>query len=867
MAITNLYPNLPGHLVEFEDGGLQLTRDTEEAAATQSLLITGTALDGPVMEPVKIDAETVEQLFGSEVDENGYPNGTTLTKYAKQAFKNGFNDVRCMRVTGTQASVEVQKVAEVKKEWVNGDSISVYNPGNNSFSVQLYGPIEGDFPKFHVDTLEITPSQGTEGENNAVAGVANDALIPGTNASDITVDSYQVKKFKIAEETVTVAEGSEAGTYEAELEVSSESPFYSKNDAENAYAGLKVPGTLGAENNVPAGEFSVTIHGTSNTLDASSFRYDSASGKILVTINATDATTFGIDNTTELDIAYDSYDVITIDGTNVSDYSDIAITYPNIAVTKNGIRNQQEGNVISLVDAKIRNVQCSFVSTLTGSLVVVSDGITVNENDGTIEINRSLFPKNTDIPVTFEYELETEVKEGFTLQSTFGGEAYNGQLNGDLSNGLLRIVSLYDAADNSVEVGKRFLFIKPSAKLFGANDKPFYFDSTVVRTVGVLRDELKNYALNNVFEIVTDDDDIPLDDFPAGDYVLSGGTNGINPTNNEMFVALAGERWVQADVDAGNATTQMIGTLKKAGAFQVLENYYVDYIYPAGVYADMKQTVNPKSSFHYELAMLCASLTYRIKMTHGIIDMKPNSNTTMIGVSNYVNKLLEYDPLMYIRDYATGEDLTDENGKKMDIGCYTSCVVGPTPIMISDKLGQYNASPAIAYAAKCAQLSPESSPMNKVVPGVIGLRYAFSQTQRNALIGNHMVVFFTKYEGTSRNSAIPYINNQDTCGNNACDYREMSTFRIVADVIQQIREVSDPFIGEPNTKEQRNALASLVTKRLSLLQENGEILWYSFELNATLTDIIEGKATMELSLTVPITLKTITTRVALRAAA
>ena len=28
MAVTNLYPNLPGHLVEFKDGGLQLTNDT-----------------------------------------------------------------------------------------------------------------------------------------------------------------------------------------------------------------------------------------------------------------------------------------------------------------------------------------------------------------------------------------------------------------------------------------------------------------------------------------------------------------------------------------------------------------------------------------------------------------------------------------------------------------------------------------------------------------------------------------------------------------------------------------------------------------------------------------------------------------------
>ena len=115
MAVTNLYPNLPGHLVEFKDGGLQLTSNDSEVTSGKSLLILGTAFDGPVNEPVKIDKTTVSQLFGSEVNENGYPNGATLTKYAKQAFKNGFTDVRCMRVTGSQAYVEVAKA--VSQNW------------------------------------------------------------------------------------------------------------------------------------------------------------------------------------------------------------------------------------------------------------------------------------------------------------------------------------------------------------------------------------------------------------------------------------------------------------------------------------------------------------------------------------------------------------------------------------------------------------------------------------------------------------------------------------------------------------------------------------------------------------------------------
>ena len=78
MADRNLYPNLPGHLVEFKDGGLQFTENTnEDNASAKSLLILGTAFDGPINEPVKIDQTTVSKLYGTDVAENGYPNGAT----------------------------------------------------------------------------------------------------------------------------------------------------------------------------------------------------------------------------------------------------------------------------------------------------------------------------------------------------------------------------------------------------------------------------------------------------------------------------------------------------------------------------------------------------------------------------------------------------------------------------------------------------------------------------------------------------------------------------------------------------------------------------------------------------------------------
>ena len=320
-----------------------------------------------------------------------------------------------------------------------------------------------------------------------------------------------------------------------------------------------------------------------------------------------------------------------------------------------------------------------------------------------------------------------------------------------------------------------------------------------------------------------------------------------------MYKALSGER--NSD-----------GFLTKQGPYQILENYHVDYIYPAGIYADSSQTVNPHSSFHHELALLCAVLTYRTKMTHGFIDVKPNSNTTLVGIQNYVDKLVQYNNNHYMVDN-DGNIITDTEGKKMDIGWYTSIVVGPEPVMSSDTLGTYYGSPAIAYAALNSTLKPESAPTNKALPGVKGMKYKFSNKQMNALVGNRMVVFKLKGEGTSTASSTPYVVDGCTAGNEDCDYRRIATVKVVTDVVDQIREVADPFLGEPNTVEQRNALSALISKRLSYMLTNGEIQYYAFDINATLEQVLLGECTISLTLVVPQELRKITTVVALRATA
>lgn len=785
MAITNLYPNLPGHLVEFKDGGLQLTSMENTTGYDKSLLILGTAFDGPVNEPVKIDEKTVSQLFGPEVNENGYPNGATLTKYAKQAFKNGFSDVRCMRVTGSQAYVDIDKTIETIVEQFDVETIYATVDGTKDIEIML--------PKIPVveGSVKITDDNGLNvgsilepysGKLTLTGFVSKNAsLTVEYKYLDIKAQTKTGTDAIAANDTVTIPEFEQmyitpkvGGVYVDGATVQTDGPVI-KSGADTLFEGVDYE-----------------INGT------------------LVTFLTAQTDTYTID--------FYTYEEIEAGETKTLSDEDQIIPIPEIPVT--------------------------------GSMVLKQDGVVMPESSYVVDpVNKTITMKagsfivNGQITIDYKYETSNEKKEAITVRSLYGGSVYKEAT-----------VTISKITNEAGEDGRRFLFTKPESKKYGNADKPFYFDSFECPTVGYLKQALANYSLNNIFEIVTDDDDMTTNDFPAFTSALvNGGEDGVIVSTNEMFEALSGKRDEE-------------GYLTQQGAYQILENYHVDYVYPAGIYADSKQTVNKYSDFHQELALLCAVLTYRTKMTHGFIDVKPNSNTTLVGVQKYVDKLTAMPNLHYMRDQE-GKDIVDSEGNKMDIGWYTSIVVGPEPVMISDTFGTYYGSPAIAYAALCASLKPQSSPTNKALPGVKGMKYKFSNKQMDALVGNRMVCFKLKNEGTTTASSTPYVVDGMTAGNAKCDYARITTVKIVTDVVDQIREVADPFIGEPNTIEQRNALSALIAKRLGKLLQDGEILYYEFEINATIEQVLLGECTISLTLVCPMELRKITTVVALRAAA
>jgi len=919
MAITNMYPNLPGHLVEFRDGRLHSDANTD-AGYNKSLLILGTAFDGPVKEPVNVTEENVSKIFGSEVDDNGYPSAGTITKAAKQAFRHGFRDVRCMRVTGSRAytTVTMQTGETVEYEQLTSSPVSGVTKGNALIPIYPIGRPFASDPKFYNANTGDIINNVFFGEYNSPIKI-NEGQIP--MHSDVKI-VYSYKKIydkdgEINNFTDNTAwkspiqdqmyydrvNKSTGSSYTASDPATSIQNYVTKVTVDGTEVDTKVKDAnncLGVEVSDPAGFVDINLVMPTTT---------DSTAKVGLYTTTYDTGNNALDETGILPVTKQDQDIIVTMMTYDNSYNEVAGSC-NVLLEKGvdydldestmtikfkdtstkvtatpGVRVIVEyypyvevkmEEVISSTDPVDSKEQISFelvcpseddVTSVTVMNVGIqgatspTDPVTVDPSEYDIQytehdgiVTGAIVFKNTVSPnckysVQYTYNgAPISGESTFTVQSINGGSVYN--------------TGKFVIADTTIggEECKVVTFHKPEAKKVGDADKPFFFTSKDCPTLGNLQKALADYTLNNVFEIVLADElqeNIMLDALPNGEYVLNeGGDDGVNITNlNLMYQALSGKR-------------NDDGVLEERGAYQILENYNVDYIYVAGIYADSTCTLAQKyhSDFHHELALLCAVLTYRTKMTHGFIDVKPNRNTTLEGISKYVDHLKSMPNLNYMTDQE-GNVITDSDGNSMDIGWYTSVVVGPDPIMSSDVLGTYYGSPALAYAALCASLKPQSSPMNKALPAVRGMKYKFSNKQMDELIGQRMVCFRLKNEGTASASTTPYCVDAMTGGAPNCDYARMTTVAVVTDVVDQVREVCDPFIGEPNTVEQRNAMSALISKRLSHLMEQGEINYYEFEVNATIEQVLIGECTIALTLVCPTELRKITTVVSLRSAA
>jgi hypothetical protein len=136
--MADLYQYLPGFNITYKDGGLVVPRPI---VTTDSVLIIGTATDGPKGEPVSVTRpEDSELLFGKPYNlMTNASNGTTLMLGLRETYNAGCRDIRLLRIGGVVASADVVDGSSASKMVLQGKYPgALYN--NTKYTVKLDAP-------------------------------------------------------------------------------------------------------------------------------------------------------------------------------------------------------------------------------------------------------------------------------------------------------------------------------------------------------------------------------------------------------------------------------------------------------------------------------------------------------------------------------------------------------------------------------------------------------------------------------------------------------------------------------------------------------------------------------------------------------
>lgn len=805
-SIGNMYQNLPGMLVEFQDGGKAL-RFNETESSTDSMLLLGTAIDGPIMEPIAVDEDTAELIFGREVKENGSPNGATLIRRFKEAAANGCKDIRLMRITGSESKATISLPSENMTEKARIDESLGKMRGNDITNIALKG-------KGVISDTVVVIAKGKVIDSKFIT---------------VNTDSSDDCSLSIKEDAC------DAGAIlSVEYDYEREEPFTELNLTSNDEGVINLQ-------HIPVNG-SVKIKPVDGDyLDSSNF---TVNGKV-VTISSNPVTYSNELTDTKSSSSSKKRSALNsnIKTMDLSDNKTYIAEYKYLENGKDVETVDKDGNAL-IAKTSEQKTLLSKSPKSKEDVTLYIDNVAVSDNSSfrvdienkCIFIKKEMFNKSSMIDVSYYINKDVVIEKNIIIKSLFGGKVY------DESK-----IEVFDSKDNSDNIITKVVKItKPSSKLETAED-PLIFTADEFETIGELTDAINSYS--GIFTAETNAPNELTSTLTNTEIYFRGGDDGINVSKEELFIALSGKRNSE-------------GYLDKQGAYQLLENYQVDWIIPCGVYAD-DQLLDKNKDFAYELALFCAICSHRNKSVYGAIDMKPLKSISLSSVQSHAKYLANFKNQYFMKN-EKGSVITDGDGNPIDLGKFITLVGGPDPVVNNKVASLRDCSGAVCYIAYNTVLLPQSAPTNKRIPGTAGIKYNFSNAQLNDIVGNRIVCFGKKFSTTGNVLQGAYIIDGPTCARNGSEYSRLTTLKVLRYVIDETREVADPFIGEANTIEQRNALSAALSKRYDALITSGVILNYSFNLVATQIDQVLGQAKLELGITAPQELRKITTVVGLK---
>jgi hypothetical protein len=139
---------------------------------------------------------------------------------------------------------------------------------------------------------------------------------------------------------------------------------------------------------------------------------------------------------------------------------------------------------------------------------------------------------------------------------------------------------------------------------------------------------------------------------------------------------------------------------------------------------------------------------------------------------------------------------------------------------------------AAAFAGLLSTLAPQSSPTNKVLPGVVRLAQRFAYGEVVQLLNGRVAVL-------EQRQGVRVVRGLTT---EAGPFAQVTTRRITDFAKAGIRKAASPFIGRLNNQRVRKALYGAIDGFLTTMLLDEALTGYTLEVTATRQDEIAGRA-------------------------
>lgn len=372
---------------------------------------------------------------------------------------------------------------------------------------------------------------------------------------------------------------------------------------------------------------------------------------------------------------------------------------------------------------------------------------------------------------------------------------------------------------------------------------------------GILADfPVQNIVLTDVY--ANDNVDLSAEDLSA--YQAEGVTNEYKATGdalsfpvgleagvsdtliiNETTVTLGEKAYdnidsVVQDLNNGLASANISGVVVKNAGNQIIlvseATFTIDPLSTSLTLLGLESKAVEhivEGDFAKMLGIYAEKQTLALGQTVGYIGTTSAVTNSLTGIRDHVNDLL-----------ATENDYTG----------YLQVVSGPDfGYRLPDRQSMHYRNGVVTYAALVTTLRPESATTQKPVYGVAGLRYQMSTRQLSQLSSKKYVTF------RLRNNVITVTDGITTAPDiivggkkQPSDFALLSTLRITQAAAQVVREVSEPFIGEPNEQPEYNALSASIRGGLEAMKAAKAIRDYRFSVVTDGANLNNAVVTLEI---------------------